>query len=123
MASSEGVYDGKAGSYRRHEPEKTVLYQIVSEHLENFLEEVRNHYDQPLPAYVEKELRDYLRCGLHPFGFLRALCKDCGRTVLVAFSCQRRSVCCSCSARRMCNSAAYLGVRLHWGTGAGCFVT
>jgi hypothetical protein len=55
--------NGSRHGYQRHEPEKTVLYKIVSEHLETFLEEVRDHYDKPLPKYVEKELRDYLRCG------------------------------------------------------------
>jgi hypothetical protein len=54
----------------RHEPEKTVLYQIVAEHLETFLEEARNTYDHPLPRYVEKELREYLKCGLHPLWIL-----------------------------------------------------
>ena len=53
-----------SAAYQRHEPEKTVLYKIVSEHLETFLEEVREHYDKPLPKYVAKELRDYLACGL-----------------------------------------------------------
>jgi hypothetical protein len=59
---------GSAGAsrpvYRRHEAEKTVLYQIVSAELETFLAEVRDHYDKALPAYVEKELRDFLDCGI-----------------------------------------------------------
>ena len=99
---------GYSVAYRRHEPEKTVLYTIVSAHLETFLGEVRDHYDNPLPRYVEKELRDYLECGLLQHGFAKAICKDCGRSVLVAFSCKRRGACCSCSARRMCNGAAHL---------------
>ena len=32
---------GEAYSYRRHEPEKEVLYQVIAEHLETFLERVR----------------------------------------------------------------------------------
>ena len=50
--------DGARRAYQRHEPEKTVLYKIVSEHLETFLGEVRDHPDKPLPKCVEKELRD-----------------------------------------------------------------
>jgi hypothetical protein len=50
--------DGSRHGYERHEPEKTILYKIVSQHLETFLSEVRDHYDKPLPKYVEKELRD-----------------------------------------------------------------
>jgi len=55
--------DSSGHGYQRHEPEKTALYKIVSEHLEEFLGEVHDHYDKPLPKYVEKELRDYLECG------------------------------------------------------------
>jgi hypothetical protein len=95
-------------AYQRHEPEKTDLHKIVSEHLETFLREVRAHYEKPLPKYVEKELRDYLRCGLLQHGFAKAICKDCGRSILVAFSCKRRGTCPSCNARRMCNGAAHL---------------
>lgn len=93
--SSAPLGTGKKSSaaYQRHEPEKTVLYRIVSEHLETFLGEVRDHYDKPLPKYVEKELRDYLRCGLLQYGFAKAICKQCGRTILVAFSCKKRGAC------------------------------
>ena len=95
--------------YQRHEPEKTVLYQIVADNLETFLEEVRNRYDKPLPAYVEKELREFIRCGLLQYGFVAAKCRACGHTVLVALSCKRRGPCCtSCGARRMCNEAAHV---------------
>ena len=97
-----------SAAYQCHEPEKTVLYKIVSEHLESFLWDAGDHYDKPLPKYVEKELRDYLACGLLQYGFAKAVCKACGRTILVAFSCKKRGACCSCSARRMCNGAAHL---------------
>jgi hypothetical protein len=100
--------NGCSARYQRHEPEKTILYKIVSTHLESFLREVSDHYDKPLPKYVEKELRDYLACGLLQHGFAKAICQDCGRTILVAFSCKRRGTCPSCNARRMCNGAAHL---------------
>ena len=63
LRASVTLHAGKNSSvaYQRHEPEKTVLYKMVSEHLEPFLGEVRDHYDKPLPKYVEKELRDYLK--------------------------------------------------------------
>jgi hypothetical protein len=51
------------------------LYQVVAEYLETFLDEVRTNYDKPLPNYVEKELREFLKCGQLPYGFLRAYCK------------------------------------------------
>jgi hypothetical protein len=95
-----------ARPYLRHEADKTGLYQIVSQHLETFLDEVHDHYDKPLPAYVERELREFLKCGLLPYGFLRARCKTCGQGLLVALSCKRRGVCLSCNARCMCGTAA-----------------
>jgi hypothetical protein len=61
--------------YRRHEAEKNVLYQIVSRELETFLAEVRDHCDRPLPAYVEKELRDFMDCGILARGFVTAVCE------------------------------------------------
>jgi hypothetical protein len=100
--------EASGGGRRRHQPEATVLYRIVAQHLETFLAEAREHYDKPLPGYVEKELREYLRCGLLPYGFARCVCDRCGQSILVAFSCKRRGLCPSCNARRMCNSAAFL---------------
>ncbi len=100
--------NGSSTARQHHEPEKTILYKIVSEHLETFLGEVSDHYDKPLPKYVEKELRDYLACGLLQYGFAKAVCKDYGRSILVAFSCKRRGTCPSCNARRTCNGAAHL---------------
>jgi len=97
-----------AGGYRQHDPRETLLYGLVAEHLEPFLAEVRERYEQGLPDYVEQELRAYLECGIHAFGFGRARCRECGRELVVAFSCKRRSVCPSCHARRMCGTAAFL---------------
>src|SRR5512141_308038 len=75
-AAARSVEHGAAGAsrsvYRRHEAEKTVLYQIVSRELETFLAEVRDHYEKPLPGYVEKELRDFLDCGILARGFVTA---------------------------------------------------
>jgi hypothetical protein len=93
-------------------PEKTPLYKIVSEHLETFLAEAREQYDGGLPRYVEQELRAYLSCGILVRGLSLARCRDCGRSVVVAFSCKKRSACCSCAARRMYNTAAHLADRV-----------
>ena len=60
--------------YQRHEPEATPLYKIVAEHLESFLAEARETHERALPQYVERELREYLKCGILAHGFLRARC-------------------------------------------------
>jgi len=41
------------------------------------------------PSTLERTLRDYLACGLLQYGFAKAVCKVCGRTILVAFSCKK----------------------------------
>ena len=97
-----------ARSYARREPEKSALHLIVREHLETFLATVREERGKDLPRYVEEELRRYLRCGILAHGFLRVVCRTCGEEIVVARSCKCRGACPSCSARRMCGSAAHL---------------
>ena len=61
-----------------------------------------------MPAYVEREFRHYLECGILAYGFARARCPSCGHDFLVAFSCKGRGLCSSCNARRMAETAAHL---------------
>ncbi len=91
--------------YRRREPEKEPLYQILSGHLETFLQQARTSEHQ-LPLHVEKEMRAYLECGILAYGFVRARCEDCGASRAVAFSCKKRGFCPSCSGLRMADTAA-----------------
>ncbi|MBD3335577.1 MAG: hypothetical protein GF355_08675 [Candidatus Eisenbacteria bacterium] len=53
-----------SGAYRRREPERTVLYGIVRDHLETFLARARDPEGEGYPAFVEREFRRYLACGL-----------------------------------------------------------
>jgi len=94
-------------AYERHEPEKTLLHEVVREQLEGFLASA-SHRDQPVPRFIEQELRAFLRCGVLAHGFLRLHCDDCGHDRLVAFSCKRRGFCPSCGGRRMADVAAHL---------------
>ena len=96
-----------AAAYRRREPEKTVLYAIVRDHLETFLEGPRRLDGDGYPAFLEREFRRYLHCGLLARGFARLRCPDCRFERLVAFSCKGR-LCPSCMGRRMADIAAYL---------------
>jgi len=97
-----------AYTYQRHQPEHTVLYKIVQENLETFLRAVHDECERPLPDFVEKEFREYLKCGILAHGFLRAKCESCNNEQLVAFSCKRRGFCPSCGGRRMSESAIHL---------------
>jgi hypothetical protein len=51
-----------------------VLHTIVREHLETFLEEARERDGDGYPAFVEREFRRYLDCGLLPRGFVLTDC-------------------------------------------------
>ena len=75
---------GRRLAYARHRPEETLLYRAVAEHLETFLAHTREQYERPLPRYVERELRGYLRCGILAHGFSRAECRGCHATIVVA---------------------------------------
>jgi hypothetical protein len=93
--------------YERRRPEKTLLYKVVAEHLEGWLDN-RAVAEHPVSAHIERELRSYLTCGILCFGFGRARCASCGQGFVVAFSCKGRGVCRSCNGRRMAQTAAHL---------------
>jgi hypothetical protein len=98
-------------TYKRREPEKTVLYDIVRSHLETFLEQGYRETEGGVgyPSFVENTFRSYLSCGILAAGFSRAKCPSCKEEKLVAFACQSRTgVCPSCSSRRMADTAAHL---------------
>src|SRR5262249_5430422 len=94
-------------TYAPRDPSQTVLYQVIAEHLETFLASLHDDPDATgLPAYVQREFYDYLRCGILAHGFLRLGCDTCKRELLVPFSCNRRGFCPSCAERRMAQMAA-----------------
>jgi hypothetical protein len=94
-------------SYERHQPEKTLLYEVVRETLETFLSNA-SEQGAPVARFVEREIRAYLDCGILARGFLRLHCDGCNRDRLLAFSCKGRALCPSCGGRRMADTAAYL---------------
>jgi hypothetical protein len=77
-----------AGDYRPRDAEHAVLYRVIDEHLDTFLETARRHADGvPLPAFVEHEFRDFLTCGVLAHGVARLRCTECALERLVPFSC------------------------------------
>lgn len=95
-------------TYERHRPEATTLYKIVQESLATFLQQFEEETGNPLPDFVVKEFREYLRCGILAHGFLRNRCEKCNKEHLVAFSCKRRGFCPSCGTRRMYETAIHM---------------
>src|SRR5919108_1981684 len=98
-------------TYAPRDPSGTVLYHVIAEHLETFLASLSDDPEATgLPAYVQREFYDYLRCGILAHGFLRLGCDTCHQELLVPFSCKRRGFCPSCVGRRMAQTAAHCGV-------------
>ncbi len=93
--------------YRRRTPEDTVLYDVVRDRVETFLETARQG-ERTIPRFVEREFRAYLQCGILAYGFVRVHCDDCGWDRVVAFSCRGPAFCSSCGGRRMAETAAHL---------------
>jgi len=73
-------------TYRRREPEKTLLYNIVRENLNTFLEFADRRAGGPLPRYVRQEFFRFMDCGVLSRGFCRLRCPDCGYDTVVGFS-------------------------------------
>jgi hypothetical protein len=90
----------------RHRPEGTVLYQAVAQHWPAFLERAGEHGG--LPRFVVREFEEFLRCGRPEHGCLQLVCRDCGYSEIVAFSCKKRGFCPSCLGRRMADTAVHL---------------
>ena len=96
-------------TYAPREPSHTVLYTVIAEHLETFLASLTDDSEATgLPAYVQREFYDYLRCGILAHGFLRLGCDTCHKELLLPFSCKRRGFCPSCAGRRMAQTSAHL---------------
>ena len=52
-------------TYEPRDPSSTVLYKVIAEHLETFLASLADDPDaKGLPAYVQHEFYDYLRCSI-----------------------------------------------------------
>ena len=76
LAATCTTWEGSA-AYAPREPERTVLYRVLQDHLESFLERAQAD-GRNLPSFVVRELRGFLRCGIRAYGFLRVRCKGEG---------------------------------------------
>jgi len=89
----------------RRDPESTPLHRVIQQHYAAFLEHAQQK-DRVVPWFVRRETEAFLRCGILRHGFLRLRCESCGDERPIPFSCKGRSVCTSCSGRRMADTAA-----------------
>ena len=63
--------------YRPTPPEESLLYQVIAENLETFLEQSRRD-GHGLPRHVEREFYRFLDCRVFARGFSRFRCAACG---------------------------------------------
>ena len=98
-----------SSAYEARDPISTILYGIVHDHFETFRARAASLRDgEGIPRFVEREFRDFLRCGCLAGGFARFRCTACGLDRLVAFSCKGRGFCPRCGGRRMAERSAHL---------------
>ncbi|MEE8412078.1 MAG: transposase zinc-binding domain-containing protein, partial [Acidobacteriota bacterium] len=102
-----GAPEQAATGYAPRRPETTTLYAVVQHHLETWLAQARAR-ERAVPGFVERELREFLDCGIPANGFLRLHCDGCGLDRVVPFSCKGRGFCPSCGGRHMADTAAHL---------------
>ncbi len=77
--------------YKRHQPELTLLYQIIETYYPEFLTYMESQ-GKILPTHIKKEFDAYLKCGRLEYDFLRVRCEECHHERLVAFSCKKRGL-------------------------------
>ena len=61
------AHRGEELPYARRTPEASDLYQIVQQELETFLASTAAR-ERPVPRFVARELRAFLRCGILAYG-------------------------------------------------------
>ncbi len=100
-----------AKGYRPRNPRLTPLYRLV----ETFYEEVKGCWEERFErlygrwrGFLDRVVTSYVDCGNFSCGFARVRCPECASELLVAFSCQTRSFCPSCAAKRAAIFGAYL---------------
>ena len=91
----------------RRAPEKTPLHQIVRENYRQVFFDKENS-GTILPFHLEREFKKYLKCGILAHGMARFRCPVCQKEKFVAFSCKGRTLCPSCTGRRMADTAKHL---------------
>jgi hypothetical protein len=64
-------------TYQRRQPEGSVLYRTLEANLDRFLATTAGDEGPGLPAFVTRELRAYLRCGVLEQGCLHVRCERC----------------------------------------------
>jgi hypothetical protein len=98
------------GIYRQRHPEQTACYKIFRNHYKSFRDSYEERYKwrygyfRPL---IDEEVEKYLKCGIPKYGFARIRCSQCGKEMILPFSCKSR-ICASCLTKRMFEFEEYI---------------
>ncbi len=93
--------------YVPRSPDKTPLHQIVRENYAQIFFD-KEKLGITMPFHLEREFEKYLKCGIPFYGMARLQCSHCGKDKFVSFSCKGRTLCPSCTGRRMADTAKHL---------------
>jgi hypothetical protein len=95
------------GMYVARDPQSSDLHNLIRENYRQvfFNKEILGIH---LPFHLEREFKKYLTCGNLAFGMARFHCSLCQKDKLVAFSCKEKTLCPSCTGRRMSDTAKHL---------------
>lgn len=93
--------------YVSRKTNKTDLHSLVRENYRQVFFD-KEHNGISLPFHLEREFKKYLICGNLAYGMARFHCSLCSKDKLVAFSCKGRTLCPSCTGRRMADTARHL---------------
>ena len=71
--------------YRRRTPEHTVVHEVVRTQWPALQALCKAANDgRGLPVFIEKAVEKYLKCGVLRHGFVRAACRSCHESIVVA---------------------------------------
>ena len=72
------IMEKSALTYKRHQPEETILYQVIADNVNTFFDMIASsNTGKPLPGFVRREFDKYLACGILSRGFVRVKCREC----------------------------------------------
>jgi hypothetical protein len=91
--------------YQPRTADSTVLYQVIQEHWQTFVNE-HSSDNRSVPYYITQHFERFMQCGIPAYGAVRVACEHCGKDFLVPFSCKGRGLCPSCTGRRASELAA-----------------
>jgi hypothetical protein len=89
--------------YRQRNPKASPLYRLFDEHFEELKRVWSDRFEEafgPWQRHWDAAVAAFLSCGDPECGFARVYCDTCRKEFLLPFSCKRRGLCPSCSARR-----------------------